>query len=292
MNSHSDQETIIDNVDWNQLSLEHLKLLRSRINKAIDLKRHELYLTNSTTNNTLISGYRVSLGKVSPAHLRSSLSEYQTCIFGISLGNKNFVDRKRIEACIKWISENFNACLVLVTDSIYRLTIEVRQGVKGDEARLEAIRTGEKFIDQNYSLFEQYSGSCQFKFKKASKIEHQSDFKIYYEELQSLYKNNESFQGLVNLFSQNYLNRIQPVETEQVDERRQHLGITYLLEESALNACLAKQGWLVVVYPGSIKTFEDISEGLHPEAPEPLQQMIWVSLRLKKWTAGSGREVH
>ncbi|NEO63566.1 MAG: tRNA-dependent cyclodipeptide synthase [Moorea sp. SIO1F2] len=291
MNSHSDKETIIDNFDWNQLSLERLKLLKAKISKAMDLKRHELYLTKSTTNNTLIYGYRVSLSKVSPARLRSSLSEYQKCIFGISLGSKNFVERKRIEPCIKWISENFNACLVLVTDSIYRLTIEVRQGVKGDEARLEAIRTGEQFINENYSLFEQYSGSCQFQLKKASEIEQQSDFKRYYEELQSLYQKNESFQGLVNLFAQNYLNRIQQLEIQQVDEGRQHLGITYLLEESALNACLVKQGWLVVVYPGSIKTFEDISEGLHPEVPLPLQQMIWVSLRLKKWTAGSGSEL-
>lgn len=291
MNSHSDEETIIDNFDWNQLSLEHLKLLRSKISKGIDLNRQELDLTKSTTNNTIIYGYKASLSKVSPAHLRSSLSEYKKCIFGISLGSKNFVDRKRIEPCIKWISENFNACLVLVTDSIYRLTIEVRQGVKGDEARLEAIRTGEQFINEHYSLFEQYSGSCQFKFKKASEIEQQSEFNIYYEQLESLYKKNESFQGLVNLFAQKYLNRVQQLETEQLDELRQHLGITYLLEESALNACLVKQGWLVVVYPGSIKTFEDISEGLHPEVPLPLQQMILVRLRLRKRTSKSGRKL-
>jgi len=280
MSSYSDDTAIIDSFDWNQLSLERLKLLKAKINQAIDLKREELYLTNPTTNNTLVSGYRASLSKVSPARLRSSLSEYQQCIFGISLGSKNFVERERLEACIKWISENFNTCLVLVTDSIYRLTIEVRQEARGDAALLEALRTGEQYIKDNYSLFEQYSGSCQFKFQKASEIQQQSEFDRYYQELQIFYKKNESFQSLVNLFAQKYLSRVQPMATNP----REHIGITYLLEESALNACLAQQGWLVVVYPGSIKTFEDISEGLHPEAPLPLQQMIWVSLRLKKWT--------
>ena len=38
----------------------------------------------------------------------------------------------------------------------------------------------------------------------------------------------------------------------------------------------------VLVYPGSIRTFEEISEGLHPEVPEPLRRTVWVSLRLKK----------
>lgn len=198
--------------------------------------------------------------------------------------------RERIEACIKWISENFDNCLVFVGDSVYRLTIQVRHGVREEEAWLEAIRSGEEFMQENYSLFEQYSQSCSFKFKKTSALAKLSEFDRYYQELQSLYKNNESFQSLVNAFAQKYLNRSEESQPEQVDDFRHHLGITYLLEESALIAYLVNQGWLVFVYPGSIKTFEEISEGLHPEVPEPLKQMIWVSLRLKKWRAKSENE--
>ena len=179
---------------------------------------------------------------------------------------------------------------MLVADSIYRLTIEVRQGLKGDEARLEAIRTGEQFINENYSLFEQYSGNCQFQFQTTSEVEKRADFKTYYEELEKLYKKNESFHGLVNLFVEEYLNRVEQVEISLEDELRQHLGIMYFLEECAINACLVKQGWQVAVYPGSIKTFEDISEGLHPEVPLPLKQMVWVRLRLKKRNAKSEKE--
>ncbi|NEO30344.1 MAG: tRNA-dependent cyclodipeptide synthase [Symploca sp. SIO3C6] len=282
-----DEETIIENFDWNHLSLERLKLLRSRINKAIDIKRRDLYLTKYTANIPQIYGYKASMANVFPGRLRSSISEYQNCVFGISLGSNNFADNKRLEACIKWISENFQTCLVLVCDSIYRLTIEVRDGLKGDEARYQAICTGEKFINENLFLFEKYSGSCRFEFKKTSQIEKQLEFEIYYEEIQYLYQQNQSFQKSVNSFVQAYLNRVKQIKDQDKQKKeslqeKKYLSTNYFFEESALNACLVKAGWLVFVYPGSIKTFEEISEGLHPEVPEPLKQMIWVSLRLKR----------
>ena len=136
-------------------------------------------------------------------------------------------------------------------------------------------------------MFKQYSQSCKFEFQKTSQIEKQPEFTTYYQELQYLYQKNSSFQQLVNSFTQKYLNRGENIQnkTKHPDDflqNKMHLGTTYILEESALNTCLIKQGWSVFVYPGSIKTFEEISEGLHPEVPEPLKEMIWVSLRLKK----------
>ncbi len=279
MNSYRDEKTIIENFDWNQLSLEQLKLIQSKICKAIDIKKQDLNLTQ-------IQGYKASLAKVFPTHLRSSLSEYQKCVFITSLGSKHFLNLKRLEACIKWISKNFQACIVLVGDSIYRLTIQLTQELKEDEALLEAMNTGEKFINENSYLFDQYSQNCKFEFKKTSQIEKQSEFEMYYQSLQYLYQKDQSFQNMVNSFAQTYLNRDEQVEAknnqEDYDQEKMDLGTTYLLEESALFTCLAKQGWSVLVYPGSIKTFEEISEGLHPEVPLPLKQMVWVSLRLKK----------
>ncbi len=294
-----DEETIIENIeniDWNQLSLEQLKLLQSKICKAIDIKRQDLYLRESTGKMSQTHGYKASLAKVSPSHLRASLSEYHKCVFGISLGSKKFVDSKRIEACIKWISENFQSCLVLVADSVYRLTIEVREGLKRDEAKLLAIHTGKKFIDENYFLFEQYSRSCEFEFKMTSEIEKESAFEIYYQEFHYLYQENQSFQKIINSFAEKYLNRGEQVvevnkQIEDYNGEKMYLSTTYILEESALNACLVKEGWSVFVYPGSIKTFEEISEGLHPEVPEPLKQMIWVSLRLKQSSKASDSSV-
>ncbi|MEM1169499.1 MAG: tRNA-dependent cyclodipeptide synthase [Cyanobacteria bacterium P01_H01_bin.35] len=291
MSSSTDLENIVENFEWSQLSLEQLKLVQSQVGKAISLKKQNLNSTKDTANFSKNYGYKATLAKVFPHSLRNCLSEHQKCIFAISLGSKNFVYRERLEACIKLISENFPTCLVLIGDSVHRLTIEIRQGIEGDDAWLQAIRTGEEFVNENGLLFEQYSESCQFEFRMASEILERSDFNIYYEELQSLYQKNESFQNMVNSFAETYLNRGEQLEIEKADQLRQkHLATTYLLEESALFTCLVKEGWLVFLYPGSIKTFEEISEGLHPEVPEPLKQMIWVSLRLKKRNSRSGNE--
>ncbi|GGA15859.1 tRNA-dependent cyclodipeptide synthase [Okeania sp. KiyG1] len=293
MSNHQDPEELIknfENFDWSQPSLERLKKLQSTLSKAIALKIQEK-LTKDRASLSKIYEYKATLAKVFPQSMRTSLSKHEKCVFAISLGSKNFVYKERIEACIKWISDNFKNCLVLVGDSIHRLTIEVRQGIKGDEALSEAIRTGEKFVNENSFLFEEYSQICRFEFKMISEVEKQSDFNIYYEELQNLYKKNESFQTTIDSFAQKYLNRGEQVVAEQVWELRQnYLARTYLLEESALFTCLAKEGWQVFVYPGSIKTFEEISEGLHPEVPEPLKQVIWVSLRLKGQNAARGNK--
>ena len=137
--------------------------------------------------------------------------------------------------------------------------------------------------------FEQYSQSCEFEFKMASQIEKQSEFEIYYHQFQCLYQKNQLFENIINSFAEKYLNRVEKIQEENKHienslQEKMYLSRTYILEESALNACLVKQGWLVFVYPGSIKTFEEISEGLHPQVPEPLKQMVWVSLRLKQST--------
>ena len=296
MSSHIDEEKIIETIekfDWNQLSLEELKLLQSQISKAINFKIQNSELTKNTEKIGNKYAYKAISKKVFPHQLQDSLFKYQKCVLGVSLGSNNFVYSERVEACIKWICQNFTACVVLVGDSVYRLTVEVREGLKGNEARLEAFHTGQEFLNKNSVLFEQYSQSCRFEFRLASEIEKQSDFKSYYEELQSLYRKNESFRSLVNSFAQIYLNRGKQVEQEETDEadEQKHLAITYLLEESALFTCLAKEGWTVIVYPGSIRTFEEISEGLHPEVPEPLKQMVWVSLRLKQKTAGGNENI-
>ena len=285
MSSSKEEETIFLNFDVSQLSLEQLKLIQRKISKAINLKRRDLNSTQSNANRIKVHGYKATLAKVSLNRLRSSLSEYQNCVFIISLGSRNFVESKRLEACIKWISQQFKTCLVLVGDSVYRLTISMRRGVEDKENRIEALDSGQEFLTENDRLFEKYSESCCFQFKLASDIEKQSNFEAYYQEFQDLYRNSESFQKLVNSFAQTYLNRLVQAEEDPVEEllqRQKHLGMTYLLEELALFTCLAQEGWQVFVYPGSIKTFEEISEGLHPEVPSPLQQMIWVSLRLKK----------
>ena len=235
-------------------------------------------------NQSQPCSYKVTIAKVLPRSLKASLNEYQQCVFIVSLGSKNYIDHNRLEASISWISQHFHACTVLVCDSIYRLTLEVNDQISGQESRTRAFYTGQEFIEQNTGLFQRYSAKCRFIFKPSSEIEQHPDFKAYYQEFQDLCKTSESFNKLVNAFAENYLSRGQRTEEERSGgllRQKKHLAITYLLEESALFTCLVQEGWQVFIYPGSIRTFEEIAEGLHPQVPPLLQRIVWVSLRLR-----------
>jgi tRNA-dependent cyclodipeptide synthase len=277
-------ESQLERVDWNQFSLEQLKKIQSRVSRAIDLKQQALPTIQTQGNLNHDFGYKATLAKVFPQHVRDRLFENQSCILPISLGSKNFAP-KRLQASIRWVSENFNSCLVLVGDSVYRLTLEVRglAQPEGNESLTQALDAGQVFLQENRLWFEDYATACDFTFKSLSEIETQPNFVVYYQELQLLYQTNESFTRLVNSFAETFLSRGEQgkvVESAQQDKKQ--LAINYLLEESALFTCLAEEGWCVFVYPGSIKTFEEIAEGLHPGVPFFLKQMIWVSLRLKQ----------
>lgn len=117
MSNHQDPEELIknfENFDWSQLSLERIKKLQSTLSKAIALKIQEkLTKDRDRANLGKIYEYKARLAKVFPQSMRTSLSKHEKCVFAISLGSKNFVYQERIEACIKWISDNFKNCLGL-----------------------------------------------------------------------------------------------------------------------------------------------------------------------------------
>lgn len=281
-----DYKTIIEDFDWSQLSFDQLKLVNSKISAVIKQKKSELRPPQVEEIVQRLHGqkYKVTVSQVSPEHMHSSLFEYQRCVFGISLsGNKNF-DGARLEACIRWISKHFKSCLVMVGDSVHRHTIEITSGLQGDLARFEALRIGREFVDRHRTLFEYYSGSCAFEFLMTSKAEKHPDFELYLDELQRLYRENKPFETTVRSFVQEYLGRGDKVGEDRADEFSclEHLSVSYLLEESAIFACLVKDGWSVMVYPGSIKALEEMVDGKHPEVPAPLRQMIQVRLSLRK----------
>jgi len=63
-------------------------------------------------------------------------------------------------------------------------------------------------------------------------------------------------------------------------ERWKRLAHEYLLEETALFACLAEDGWPVLVYPGSIDSIIEVAEGRHPSLPAPLRALRFIALWL------------
>jgi len=222
---------------------------------------------------------------VAPARLSDTLTtEHRTCLLGVSLGSKNS-EGARFEACVRWVSANFDHCALLVGDSIYRYTVQVANpDIPAEAARRQALDKGSEFIQTHRQLVESYPGECRFEFLPLSEVEKSPDFPIYHAELLELYEHDDSFRELVGDFADVYLGRGEKAEHEDdvAWERALGTAVAYLLEESALMFCPVGQGLQVTIYPGAIKTFQSIAEGGYPMVPRPLAQMVFVAMRLIK----------
>lgn len=228
--------------------------------------------------------YRASVARVSPDHLRADLTDlHERCMLAVSLGSQTFEGAK-LEATIEWIAENFKRCAVLVADSIYRLTLQVTRDLPAESSREVALQMGREFVDTYRPLFEQHS-ACHFEFVLFSDIEATPDFKAYFAGFVEFYQTDADFRTSVEGFSQLYLERGGKLDEEEIREvvwLKRQMATLYLLEESAVFALMNRDGWPVLVYPGSIRTFQDIAEGLFPGVPEHLKSLVFVSLRLNR----------
>lgn len=219
--------------------------------------------------------YKAQLAKLSPSTL--DLGQHRRCMLGISLGTHN-IEGARLEAVLEWISANFQHCAVVVGDSVYRLTLAL-QGMDTDTALSRALADGRAFEASYAPLFRQYAARCRFEWLPLSKVAEDPRFPVHLETLQTLYAADAGFRSSVQDFARAYLHR---GEDREVSEVALHTTRDYLIEESALFACLREQDWPILVYPGSIDSIIDLCEGRFPGAPEPLTRLAFAALEVKR----------
>lgn len=219
--------------------------------------------------------YKAQLAKVSPAQF--DISQHRKCMLGISLGTHN-IEGARLEAVLEWISANCHHCAVVVGDSVYRLTLQL-QGVSADDALAQALADGRAFEATYAPLFRQYAAKCRFEWLPLSEVASHANFPQHMRTLEALYASDRNFQQSVQGFARAYLHR---GEEREVSPEALATTRTYLIEESALFACLREQDWPVLVYPGSIDSIVDLCEGKFPGAPEPLSRLAFVALEVKR----------
>lgn len=240
-------------------------------------------LSPPTVTRIPIQRYNVNIAKVAPKRLKNTLlEEYDKCFLGISLGNPNLEDT-RFEACVEWISENFSECALVVGDYLYRFTLQIIRDEPPESLKKEALRIGNNFKDKYNSIIKKYSNSCNFQWLPISSVvQKNANVETYLVFYRDLYQNNLKFQMLVDEFSTIYLERI-ALKHETDTEINRQCAIDYLIEEIAVFTDLYEQGWSALIYPGSIKIFEEIAEGVLGAAiPPALQKLIFVSLNLNK----------
>lgn len=226
--------------------------------------------------------YKASLAKSAPASY--VLSSDKRCMLGISLGTHN-LEGARLEACLEWISAEYDECAVVIGDQVYRLTLELLHQLPPEQALQQALLAGQEFEAAYAPLFRQYAHACKFHFLPLSAIANDASFPIHLAALDDLYANSKDFQESVEGFARAYLGRGDKLEGQGQESNSTSEAIMcrrYLIEESALFACLRERDWPVLVYPGSIDSIVDLCSGKFGGAPEPLTRLAFVALDVKR----------
>lgn len=283
-------------VKWSQLELAELVMIRRQVRAAIDAKRKlatksRLQETEPPSAQLLPEplhagkdGYRALVNRAAPARIRSSLDGLDLCMLGVSLGggNASAFHGARLEAVVRWMASRARRCSVLVGDSLARISLQVRGGMDPETAEREARVLGQRYAAETEALFRHYSSEAvSFEFKFGTEYAKHPCFETYLDNVWALYRNDAAFQQLVHGFADKYLERTaRSIGEARVNLRWQLLAREYLIEEIALLACLAKDGWTTLVYPGSIDSIIEIAEGRYPALPEPLKDLGFASLGL------------
>lgn len=240
--------------------------------KLVDYRQDAVFLSKTR--------YRVFVSHIAPESARQKLKDQEHCFLGVSLENKDFSTAK-LFSIVDWISKHFKKCTVLVGDSLHRITLQIDQGLSENQALNNALILGREYVNRESNVFECYSDACSFNFIFCSEIQETEDYVRYYEQLSSLFRSDEQFANSIKSFARTYILR-RFAENSESFERYVEMSCAYLLEELAIFACLAQYDLSIMVYPGSLAIFEEISEGQHPKVPDCLKKIIHVSLRFKK----------
>ena len=233
---------------------------------------------------TLKPQLTVRVGTVTPAHLKKKLlTDYPDCMLGISLGNAS-MEEDKLEASIRWISENFTYCALVVGDSIYRYTLQATKKMSPEESKPAALQTGRDFIAKYDPMIDRYRDSCNFEWVCMSEVQQHANFEEHLQVYQQLYAENDLFQTLVDESSNKYLSGAFDMESLSAHEKAEKLNITinYFVEESAIFTCLCEENQCVLIYPGTIKPLQIITGDKIKGVPEPIRKLIQVRINLNE----------
>jgi tRNA-dependent cyclodipeptide synthase len=280
-----------------QLELDELTAIQRQVRSAIDAKRKLAGALRQREHgagerrlpeplHAGRSGYRALVSQVAPAHARGSVDRIERCVLGVSLGGSNALDfhGAKLEAIVRWIASRATRCLVLVGDSLGRISLEVREGLAPEVAEPEARALGKRYAAETEAMFRRYTTpEVHFEIRYGTEYADHKSFRRYLHDVHALYDRDVAFQALVHSFGGYYQARTARSLGNRelgVNERWQRLAHEYLLEEIALFACLAEDGWPVLVYPGSIDSIIEVAEGRYPALPAPLRALQFIALWL------------
>ena len=225
------------------------------------------------SDRTINLGHRKFVAKKTesfPQEFTESGSE-KKCFLALSMGSKH-TEGARLDAMLKWVSENYDECAIMPGDYIYRFTLELLdESLTPEEAQVKAVEASKSYKQSIAPIVAQYAHLCKFEWMPLSKLsqKYKEDFAVLYEEMKSLYTTDRDFRASVRTFTGAYLERV----SMAADKRAKTLALTYLLEECAIFAALGKHEFpSTFVYSGKVGVIIDLIEGKFKGSPSSLTQ--------------------
>nr|VFJ42303.1 MAG: tRNA-dependent cyclodipeptide synthase [Candidatus Kentron sp. FW] len=214
--------------------------------------------------------YKAGINRVSPRKERKTFEARERCILLFSLQQPNFEGTK-LDAIVEWIDRRFKECEVFIGDCIHHHTLQMNLGIEEDTAKREAYRLAHEIAKQDPF---RRATRCHFSIVFGSTLQDDPNYMPTRERLWDLKDANADFAQAVQGFAKAYVQR------RDVDVTRYlPYSTNYLLDELALLACMSEKGNKVMIYPGGLEIFHQISDGKHPDAPPPLRESINVELK-------------
>jgi tRNA-dependent cyclodipeptide synthase len=248
--------------------------IRMSLDAFLSIAHHVENISVATT-----AKYKIEVAQVFPETHRNKLQDYHHCILGFSLQSHSFVPA-RLASMTEWISSHFSECTVFIGDSIHRFTLEI-DGIPAQYALNKALKIGRDAIDQHAIIFNRHQDHCKFNLIMCSELQKEEEYDFYHEQLVKLFEEDEQFRKSVYAFSEMFVGK-RPCQNQELLDYHRKLSQSYLLEEAACFAMLVKKGIYLFVYPGVLTIFQELSQGMFPNAPEELKNMISVNIRQKK----------
>ena len=98
--------------------------------------------------------YKIKAAGVHPASMRSHFhfgnmarTEHCNCVLGLSLNNEQF-SLPKLQSMAAWIDQRFRKCRILVGDTIYRLTLQIKEHLDEGRSLEKARQIGSATIEQ------------------------------------------------------------------------------------------------------------------------------------------------
>ena len=225
----------------------------------------------------------VEIVKILPSMPEREVFSQKKCYIGISLANPIF-KRGNLDALLRWASDKFEQCLVILGDDLCRFNQTIRFGSGPDEALQAAHRIGDAFIEKTVDLFEQFDPEKM----KLVRWDENLQGDIYRRSkavLDRLFASDPEFKAMIEVDAFSFVDRQKKRYTNLAVDDAEAIGLccNYLMEEIAVFNTLSEQGWLVELYPGcELHVLTEISNGRFPEVPAGLKNRINVELKIRR----------